>query len=303
MDNIYIEQLHNLFMLLSIPLVSCCISTWNRVDDLRKCVESIQSQSYPNIEIVIVDNCSTDGTFEYCMELGCTYHRMENSKSTAMETLNLAFSMASGEYILVLDDDAELVNNNSLMLAVNYMEDNLQTFSIAYNIPWNTEYGQLNDRNCVPEFCGAVALMRRSIGEILNWYDKTLYIYGNELDLCIRAYIRGYTTVYLHDCIASHVKSMNSRSNYIRHKYTLKNSLNAVIKYFGWKNRIKMTFIYGAGHVYYILHTDCKLKLFMWWILWYIKSLFQMICINNVQAPQWIQDYYYERLLHMVGLR
>ena len=116
MDNIYIEQLHNLFMLLSIPLVSCCISTWNRVDDLRKCVESIQSQSYPNIEIVIVDNCSTDGTFEYCMELGCTYHRMENSESSAMETLNLAFSMASGEYILVLDDDAELVNNNSNFL-------------------------------------------------------------------------------------------------------------------------------------------------------------------------------------------
>lgn len=109
--------------------------------------------------------------------------------------------------------------------------------------------------------------------------------------------------MYLHDCIASHVKSMNSRSNYIRHKYTLKNSLNAVIKYFGWKNRIKMTFIYGVGHVYYILHTDCKLKLFVWWILWYIKSLFQMICINNVQAPQWIQDYYYERLLHMVGLK
>jgi len=273
------------------------------VDDLRKCVESIQSQSYPNIEIVIVDNCSTDGTFEYCMGLGCTYHRMKDSKSTAMETLNLAFSMASGEYILVLDDDAKLVNNNSLMLAVNYMEDNPQTFSIAYNIPGNTEYGQLNDRNCVPEFCGAVALMKRSIGEMLNWYDETLYIYGNELDLCIRAYIRGYTTVYLHDCIASHVKSMNSRSNYIRHKYTLKNSLNAVIKYFGWKNRIKMTFIYGVGHVYYILHTDCKLKLFRWWILWYIKSLFQMICINNVQAPQWIQDYYYERLLHMVGLR
>lgn len=295
-------------MLLSKPLVSCCISTWNRVGDLKRCIESIKAQDYPNIEIVIVDNASTDGTYFYYEELQegeipVIYKRMMHDNYTAMETLNLAFSMANGEYVLVLDDDAQLVNNNSIDMAINYMEDNPQTFAIAYNIPGNTEYTQFNNRLCVPEFCGAAALMNRFIGHALRWYDKSLHIYGNELDLCIRAYIQGYTTVYLHDCIAKHSKTTTTSSNYIRNKYTLKNSLNAVIKYFRWQHRIKMTLLYGAGHVYYILHTDCKVKLLAWWLLWYATILIRLIRINKVQAPQWIQNYYYNRLLHMVGLK
>jgi len=291
-------------MLLQPPLVSCCISTWNRLHDLVTCVESIQRQNYPNLEIVIVDNCSDDGTFEYCMELGCIYHRMEHSNYSAMETLNLAFSLASGKYILVIDDDAQLVNSNAVQIAVDYMEDSPDVFAVAYNIPYNTEYTFSDNKMCVPEFCGAAALMRRDIGEILQWYDKGLYIYGNELDLCIRAYIHGYRVVYLHDCIAKHKKSVvfGSASGYIRNKYALKNSLHAVIKYYGWKYRVKMTILYGMGHIYYILWSKYKIRLFLWWVPWYMKSLVSLIRINELQAPCWIQDYYYKRLLRMIGV-
>ena len=130
-------------MSLSPPLVSCCISTWNRVDDLCKCVESIQAQSYPNIEIVIVDNCSTDGTFEYCMELGCVYHRMEDTSSSAMETLNLAFSMGSGDYILVLDDDAYIRDNDGIEKLVNIISRDPTIFAVSANVVDN--YGNPNN--------------------------------------------------------------------------------------------------------------------------------------------------------------
>ena len=143
--------------------------------------------------------------------------------------------------------------------------------------------------------------MNRFIGHALRWYDKSLHIYGNELDYVYgRIYRDIQRCIYM---IVKHSKTTTTSSNYIRNKYTLKNSLNAVIKYFGWQHRIKMTLLYGAGHVYYILHTDCKVKLLAWWLLWYATILIRLIRINKVQAPQWIQDYYYNRLLHMVGLK
>lgn len=44
------------------PLVSIAIITYNQKEYLRECIESCLSQDYPNIEIVIADDCSTDGT-------------------------------------------------------------------------------------------------------------------------------------------------------------------------------------------------------------------------------------------------
>ncbi|GAG23388.1 unnamed protein product, partial [marine sediment metagenome] len=44
------------------PLVSIQIVTWNRKKELVRAIESTLNQTYPNVEIVVVDNASTDGT-------------------------------------------------------------------------------------------------------------------------------------------------------------------------------------------------------------------------------------------------
>ena len=49
---------------MSDPLVSICIPVYNRRELIVKAVESCIRQSYQNIEVIIVDNCSTDGTYE-----------------------------------------------------------------------------------------------------------------------------------------------------------------------------------------------------------------------------------------------
>ena len=69
-------------------LVSICIPTYNRVDALKRCVDSIIQNKYyspESIEIVISDNCSTDGTQEYVQGVvanrNCNilYNRNENN--------------------------------------------------------------------------------------------------------------------------------------------------------------------------------------------------------------------------------
>ena len=48
-----------------LPLISIVILNWNGKEQLYPCIQSVKSQTYPNMEIILVDNASTDGSAEY----------------------------------------------------------------------------------------------------------------------------------------------------------------------------------------------------------------------------------------------
>ena len=103
------------------PLVSVCINTFNRCDMLKKCVDSVLMQSYSNIEILIFENASVDDTPTYLWNLMSEHSNVEvvfasKQYSNAMFTLNTLFNMASGDYILVLDDGRTLNCQHQLLL-------------------------------------------------------------------------------------------------------------------------------------------------------------------------------------------
>jgi glycosyltransferase involved in cell wall biosynthesis len=90
-------------------LVSVYIPTFNRVKLLKRAVESVIKQSYPNIELIIVDDNSTDDTVEYLEKIvekksWITYYSNTESKG-ACYSRNLAISAAKGKFITGLDDD------------------------------------------------------------------------------------------------------------------------------------------------------------------------------------------------------
>ena len=51
------------------PLISAVITTRNRVELLKKAIIGVKSQTYGNIECIVVDDASTDGTCSYCKTL------------------------------------------------------------------------------------------------------------------------------------------------------------------------------------------------------------------------------------------
>ncbi|WP_180066577.1 glycosyltransferase [Acinetobacter sp. YH12129] len=91
------------------PLVTVYIPTFNRVELLKRAVKSVQDQTYQNLEIIIVDDCSTDGTHEYLKQVSKEDKRvrffLKETNSGACVSRNIAIENAKGEFITGLDDD------------------------------------------------------------------------------------------------------------------------------------------------------------------------------------------------------
>ena len=96
------------------PLISVIVPVYNILEYLPRCVESIRKQSYPNLEILLVDDGSTDGTGALCDELAGkderirVYHKENGGSSSAR---NLGLSKARGEYIGFVDSDDYISEN------------------------------------------------------------------------------------------------------------------------------------------------------------------------------------------------
>ena len=90
------------------PLITVIVPVYNILEYLPRCVHSITAQTYRNLEIILVDDGSTDGTGALCDELAAedvriqVYHKENGGSSSAR---NLALKHAAGEYVGFVDSD------------------------------------------------------------------------------------------------------------------------------------------------------------------------------------------------------
>ncbi len=90
------------------PLISIIIPVYNILDCLEKCVNSCRNQTYQNLEILLIDDGSTDGTSQLCDQLKETdsrirvYHKKNGGTSSAR---NLGIELARGDYLGFVDSD------------------------------------------------------------------------------------------------------------------------------------------------------------------------------------------------------
>lgn len=95
------------------PLVSVVIPTYNRKHMLARCIDSVLAQTYRSFEIIIVDDCSGDGTMEFVesrygdvADVNIVYVRNDENRG-AGASRNIGVSYANGDYIAFHDSDDE----------------------------------------------------------------------------------------------------------------------------------------------------------------------------------------------------
>ncbi|QCC86611.1 glycosyltransferase [Desulfovibrio desulfuricans] len=88
------------------PLVSIVLPTYNHLSFLPLAIESVLGQDYPNFELVVVDDGSTDGTANYLETLESPRIRVESGPNTRLPAaLNRGFALARGEYLTWVSAD------------------------------------------------------------------------------------------------------------------------------------------------------------------------------------------------------
>ncbi|EMY6302053.1 glycosyltransferase [Providencia stuartii] len=108
--------------------ITVYITTHNRVEMLKRAVQSVLNQTMQVNEIIIVDDYSTDGTQEYCLELANNYNNIKYIRNAtnlgAPESRNRAIISAKSKYITGLDDDDEFKSNRIKKLYTFYTSNN-----------------------------------------------------------------------------------------------------------------------------------------------------------------------------------
>ena len=111
-------------------LVSVIIPCYNAEKYLRESVESIINQSYPNLEIICIDDCSTDSTLAILEELASRDARVKvlhNSRNMKIaSSLNRGLEYSTGEYIARMDAD-DIALPKRIEKQVDYLEKNKET--------------------------------------------------------------------------------------------------------------------------------------------------------------------------------
>lgn len=89
--------------------VSIVVAVYNASKTIERCIESLLYQSYPNIEIILVEDCSKDDSYEKCLYYEKQYGNvklLKNKKNSGVSaTRNQGISVAEGEYICFVDSD------------------------------------------------------------------------------------------------------------------------------------------------------------------------------------------------------
>jgi len=178
------------------PLVSVILPTFNGSQYIRTAIESIQKQTYHNIELIIVNDCSTDNTAFILEQYAAKDHRIHviynavNQKLPA--SLNIGFAAAKGDYFTWISDD-----NLFASYAVETLIEELKAddkIDIVYSSYYFIdEAGNKLDSfgsppeelvfKCAP---GACFLYKRKVHETLGGFDK--HKFGMEdMDFWLRA--------------------------------------------------------------------------------------------------------------------
>jgi glycosyltransferase involved in cell wall biosynthesis len=129
-------------------LVSVIIPTYNRADQIEEAARSVLDQTYSNLELLIVDDCSTDNTEEVVKSIDddrVKYLKHKTNKGQG-PARNTAIERAKGEYIAFLDSDDRWLPSK-LEKQINVLEKAPENTKIAYC----GRYNRLNSSNILKE--------------------------------------------------------------------------------------------------------------------------------------------------------
>ena len=213
--------------------LSVVVVNWNSRDDLRRCLTSLRQQTYGDLEIIVVDNGSNDGSAEMvAAEFPAVRLLRESENLGFAEACNRGIDASSGPWVAMLNNDAvaeadwarALVDAAAAAPPVCGMLQSLQLFLERPGVINSTglelaRWGAGRDRGSgqprasrfdAAIFCpsaGAAAYRRTMLDEVktpAGYFDRDYFMYLEDFDLGWRARLAGWDAQYVAESVVFH---------------------------------------------------------------------------------------------------
>lgn len=211
------------------PQVSIIIPNKDNIDILKRCVDSIVEKSvYRNFEILIVENNSSNPeTFSYYKSVDGTnnirvLYYPDSFNFSAIN--NFGVREAKGEYLLLLNNDTELLKPDSLQEMIGicqqknvgmvgallyFPDDTIQHAGVAIGLQGLANHIFSGERDITKTYLSEAAfshdmsavtaaclMMKKSLYDELDGFDERLTVAFNDVDLCLRVKEKGLGIIY-----------------------------------------------------------------------------------------------------------
>jgi len=204
------------------PLVSIIIVNYNGKNHLEKCLKSIMKINYPNYEIILVDNNSTDDSVEFVKNVYPSIIIIKLDKNYGFaEPNNIGAKIAKGDFFLflnndtkvdpnfinemvnVLQNDSEIAICQSLLLKPNGQVDSSGDFIDTLGRTYSSK-DKANEVKKILSARGASMMIRKESFWDLGGFDKKFFASYEDVDLGWRAWLWGYKIVLVPNSIVYH---------------------------------------------------------------------------------------------------
>jgi len=210
------------------PLVSVVVLNFNGGDVLRDCLRSISRTEYSNFEVIVVDNCSTDGSCLVVEREFPQFRLVRNSGNFGYSKgNNVGIACSRGDFVVLLNNDtvvtpgwlSELVREASwdpdcfyqpkiLFVGsdrINSAGNCVQLFGFAFPRGLGeVDVGQYDGKCEVSYASGACVLASRRLVEDVGLLDEGLFTFYEDVNWGWRGLMRGFRTVYVPSAVVYH---------------------------------------------------------------------------------------------------
>jgi GT2 family glycosyltransferase len=209
-------------------MVSVIIPNWNGRNFIEGCLVSLRGQTFQDLEIIMIDNGSSDGSIELVKGsfpevkvISLTYNKGFSG------AVNEGIKKAKGEFIALLNNDTiadsrwieELVKEidsskaigccasrilRSIGTGIDTAGDTYTRYGVAIKRGYDAETKRFLQKELVFGACGGAALYRRSMLEEIGSFDEDFFCVYEDVDMSFRAQLLGFKCLYVPTAIVSH---------------------------------------------------------------------------------------------------
>jgi GT2 family glycosyltransferase len=236
-------------------LVSVIIPNWNGAHHLPVCLDALQAQTYPRVEVILVDNGSIDGSQALVSEKYPEVRLLAQDHNLGLTGGNNAgFRVAQGEILISLNNDTEvaprfvealvdaMVEHPEAGMAAAKMllfdrRDTIHSAGDGYGVDgipynrgvWQRDEGQYDEPGWIFGGCGGAVAYRRAMLDQVGLFDESFFMYCEDVDLNWRAQLAGWGCWYMPEAVVYHKLSATG-GGAIASYYTGRNTLWVIAK-------------------------------------------------------------------------